>query len=168
MATHAAAAHPTTGSPAILRRVQRLSWFLLTACAVVVATSAACGGAPLTQVDDELALLVILVSVWAIMMHVGQYARAEEDRLASRESSARRETMQAMVRVAKDRVNNKLALVAGYAEFVANDPRLPEDLRDSARKAFDGAFAAARAVDDLVDARLLERAHAELRFGSRD
>jgi hypothetical protein len=139
---------PTT-TPNVLRRIQRLAWFGLTACAVIVGTSAACGLTPLLQVENDLALLVILASTWAIMTQVGRYVRTEEERISVHEDSARRETAHAVARVAKDRVKNKLSLIAGYSEFVANDPRLPDDLREAAQKAVDGAFAVARAVDDL-------------------
>ena len=139
-----------TPAPTVLRRVQRLAWFGLTACAVIVGTTAACGLGSLSQIDVDLALLVIVVSSWAIMTQVAQYARTEEQRLADREQLARHETANAMLRVAQDRVKNKLALAAGYTEFLVNDPRLPPDLRASAQKALDGAFAAARAVDDLL------------------
>src|SRR5947209_847046 len=103
------AARPTA-LPSVLRRVQRLAWFLLIASAVVVATSATCGLGSLSQVDTDIALLVIVISIWTIMLRVGSYVRDEQDRLASRERSARQQTMQAMLRIAKDRVNNKLAI----------------------------------------------------------
>jgi hypothetical protein len=147
-----------SSDPDVLRRVRRLAWFGLTACAVVVGTTTTCGVGPLGQADSDLALLVILVSSWAIMAQVARYVRGEEQRLSTREESTRRETAHAMAMLAKDRVKNKLSLVAGYSEFVVNDPRLPSDLRASAQKALDGAFAAARAVDDLSDEDAIDRA----------
>src|ERR1051325_6520410 len=133
-------------SPNLVRRVQRLAWFGLTACVVIVGVSAACGLESLLQAGDRLAILVILVSTWAIVAQVSSYAQGEQERLSTLEASARRETAIAMARLAKDRVKNKLSLVAGYSEFVVSDPRLPADLRDSAQRALDGAFAAARAI----------------------
>jgi hypothetical protein len=138
-----------TSTSNVLRRIQRLAWFGLTACAVIVGTSAACGLTPLLQVETDLALVIILASTWAIMSQVGRYVRTEEERISEHEDFARRETARAVARVAKDRVKNKLSLIAGYSEFVANDSRLPDDLREAAQKAVDGAFAVARAVDDL-------------------
>jgi len=140
-----------TQAPWVLRRVRRLAWFALTASTVIVGTTAACSLGPLTQLDNDLALLVILISSWAIMNQVANYARGEEERLADREQLAREETVRAVVRVAKDRINNKLSLIAGYSEFLANDPRIPTDLRNSAQKAVEGAFAAAKAIDELSD-----------------
>ena len=37
----------------------------------------------------------------------------------------------------------------GYAEFLVTDPRLPEDLREQAQKAMDGARAAAEQMSEL-------------------
>jgi hypothetical protein len=138
-------------APIVVRRIRRLAWFGLTACVAVLSATLACGLAPVLQAENDLAILVIVGVNWAIIARVAQYARDEEDRLAIREASARLETRLAVARLANDRIKNKLSLVAGYSEFVVNDSRLPADLRDAAQRALDGAFAAARAVDDLQD-----------------
>jgi hypothetical protein len=49
----------------------------------------------------------------------------------------------------QDRIANKLSLTVGYAEFLVTDPRLPEDLRQQAQKAMDGARAAAEQMSEL-------------------
>jgi hypothetical protein len=152
---------PVDAPPDLLRRVRRLSWFALTASAVLVSTTTTiCGTAILTQAHQELAFLVIVVSNWAIIFAVAGYLRAEEARVARREQAARLYAARLVALLAKDRVKNKIAVTAGYSEFLADDPRLPDDLRVSAKKALEGAFAAARAVDELSDT---ERVMAEPR-----
>ena len=49
----------------------------------------------------------------------------------------------------QDRIANKLSLTVGYTEFLVTDPRLPEDLRDHAQRAMDGARAAAEQMSEL-------------------
>lgn len=46
-------------------------------------------------------------------------------------------------------LNNQLVLTVGYCEFLAVDPRLPEDLRAQARKAMYGALAASSTLARL-------------------
>jgi hypothetical protein len=49
----------------------------------------------------------------------------------------------------QDRIANKLSLTVGYAEFLVTDQRLPEDLREYAQRAMDGAKAAAEQMSEL-------------------
>ena len=49
----------------------------------------------------------------------------------------------------QDRIANKLSLTVGYAEFLVTDPRLPDDLREQAQRAMDGARAAAEQMSEL-------------------
>jgi hypothetical protein len=49
----------------------------------------------------------------------------------------------------QDRIANKLSLTVGYTEFLVTDPRLPEDLREHAQRAMDGARAAAEQMSEL-------------------
>lgn len=61
-------------------------------------------------------------------------------------------------RTAEHELNNRLALAVGYAELLAADPRLPEELREIAREAQRGAFEASRVVDQMArTTRLAER-----------
>src|SRR4030095_10056633 len=69
--------------------------------------------------------------------------RAEESEAARLEGA--RLTASAM----QDRIANKLSLTVGYAEFLVTDPRLPDDLREQAQKAMDGAKAAAEQMSEL-------------------
>jgi hypothetical protein len=61
----------------------------------------------------------------------------------------------------QDRIANKLSLTVGYAEFLVTDPRLPDDLREYAQKAMDGARAAAEQMSEL---KRLTRADYEARL----
>ncbi|MGI9148828.1 MAG: hypothetical protein ACR2IK_20150 [Chloroflexota bacterium] len=47
-------------------------------------------------------------------------------------------------------LNNYLALTAGYAELLADNPRLPSDLQEAAREALAGGLAAVEAGKRLV------------------
>jgi PAS domain S-box-containing protein len=47
-------------------------------------------------------------------------------------------------------LNNQLALITGYAEILAQDPRLPADLRDAAREALVGGLGAVEAGKLLI------------------
>jgi hypothetical protein len=49
----------------------------------------------------------------------------------------------------QDRIANKLSLTVGYAEFLISDPRLPDDLRELAQRAMDGARAASEQMSEL-------------------
>jgi phosphoenolpyruvate-protein kinase (PTS system EI component) len=141
-------------SARVLRRVQRLIWFGLTSTAVVAGTVVLCGPDVPGQAQEELALLVIVASSWAVVHQVARHTRGEQARMHASTEAARREAVRFLSHLAKDRVKNKLAITAGYTEIVADDPRLPEDLRTQVLKAVEGAFAAARAIDQLADAQL--------------
>jgi len=47
-------------------------------------------------------------------------------------------------------LNNQLALTTGYAELLAQDPRLPADLQDAAREALAGGMGAVEAGKRLI------------------
>ena len=47
-------------------------------------------------------------------------------------------------------LNNQLALITGYAEILAQDPRLPADLREAAREALAGGLGAVEAGKRLI------------------
>ena len=49
----------------------------------------------------------------------------------------------------QDRIANKLSLTVGYTEFLVTDARMPEDLREHAQRAMDGARAAAEQMSEL-------------------
>jgi CRP/FNR family transcriptional regulator, cyclic AMP receptor protein len=70
----------------------------------------------------------------------------ERAEVAQREEAARLHGVLLAARTMEHHANNQLALVVGYGELLAADPRLPEELRDWARKAAEGAVAAAETV----------------------
>lgn len=142
----AATEYPTT--PNILRQVKRLTWFALVACLALIGTLDTRQELP-EQLSVRLALAVILVASWAIVMHVTVYLRAENARRIAEAEAARLEGARLTASAMQDRIANKLSLTVGYAEFLITDPRLPDDLRDYAQRAMDGARAAAEQMSEL-------------------
>jgi hypothetical protein len=135
----------TTG---VLRRVKRLIWFALVACVALIGTLE--GPHQMAQnLSVRLALAVILVASWAIVMHVTVYLRSEDARRQAEAEAARLEGARMTASAMQDRIANKLSLTVGYAEFLVTDPRLPEDLREHAQRAMDGARAAAEQMSEL-------------------
>jgi hypothetical protein len=137
-----------TATPYVLRRVKRLIWFALVACVALVGTLEGNQELP-QQLSLRLALAVILVASWAVVMHVTVYLRAEDARRATESEAARLEGARMTASAMQDRIANKLSLTVGYAEFLVTDPRLPEDLRQHAQRAIDGANAAAEQMSEL-------------------
>jgi hypothetical protein len=147
-------------TPQVLRRVKRLVWFALVACVALIGTLDSKTDLP-QQLSVRLALGVILVASWAVVMHVTVYLRAEDTRRAAEAEAARLEGARMTASAMQDRIANKLSLTVGYAEFLVTDPRLPEDLRDHAQRAMDGARAAAEQMSEL---KRLTRHEYESRF----
>jgi hypothetical protein len=141
-------AGPLPTTPYLLRRVKRLTWFALVACVALMATRNVRPDVS-EEVSTRLALIVILVASWAIVVHVTLYLRTEETRRAAASEAARLEGARLTASAMQDRIANKLSLTVGYAEFLVTDPRLPEDLREQAQKAMDGARAAAEQMSQL-------------------
>jgi signal transduction histidine kinase len=54
-----------------------------------------------------------------------------------------------LIRTVRHRLANKLAVVVGQAELLADDPRLPPDLHDQATQIVSSAMAAAEVVQRL-------------------
>jgi GAF domain-containing protein len=63
-------------------------------------------------------------------------------------------------RTAQHHLNNQLAVTIGYADLLANDPRMPTDLRDYAAEILTSAQDAAETVDQLRRVTRLEEANA--------
>jgi hypothetical protein len=137
-----------TTTPYLLRRVKRLVWFALVACVALIGTYEGAQGLT-EQITTRISLAVILVASWAILTHVTVYLRAEEVRRAAESEAARLEGARLTASAMQDRIANKLSLTVGYTEFLLTDPRLPEDLRDHAQRAMDGARAAAEQMSEL-------------------
>lgn len=137
-----------TSTPYVLRRIKRLTWFALVACVALISTLETTAELP-QQLSARLALAVILVASWAIVIQVTMYLRAEEVRRAAESEAARLEGARLTASAMQDRIANKLSLTVGYTEFLVTDPRLPEDLRDHAQRAMDGARAAAEQMSEL-------------------
>jgi hypothetical protein len=137
-----------SATPNVLRRVKRLIWFALVACVALIGTLE--GNQDLAQqLSVRLSLAIILVASWAIVMHVTVYLRNEDSRRMAEAEAARLEGARLTASAMQDRIANKLSLTVGYAEFLVTDPRMPEDLREHAQRAMDGARAAADQVSEL-------------------
>src|SRR5918911_766106 len=139
-------AFPT--SPATLRRVKRLTWFALLAALSIIGGRQIVDDLP-RQVSTELALGIIVVASWAIVAQVAWYVRSEEARRTAESEVARLEGARSTASAMQDRIANKLSLTVGYTEFLVTDPRLPDDLREQAQKAMNGARAAAEQMSEL-------------------
>lgn len=137
-----------TATPYVLRRVKRLIWFALVACVALIGSLETSQELP-HQLSVQLALGVILIASWAIVMHITVYLRAEDARRAAESEAARLEGARMTASAMQDRIANKLSLTVGYTEFLVTDPRLPEDLREQAQRAMDGARAAAEQMSEL-------------------
>ncbi len=135
-------------TPYVLRRVKRLIWFALVACVALIGTLESEQDLA-QQLSVRLALAIILVASWAIVMHVTVYLRTEDARRAAESEAARLEGARMTASAMQDRIANKLSLTVGYAEFLVTDSRLPEDLREHAQRAMDGARAAAEQMSEL-------------------
>ncbi len=135
-------------TPNVLRRIKRLIWFALVACVALIGTFESNQDLP-QQLSVRLALAIILVASWAIVMHVTVYLRAEDSRRVAESEAARLEGARMTASAMQDRIANKLSLTVGYAEFLVTDSRLPEDLREYAQRAMDGAKAAAEQMSEL-------------------
>jgi hypothetical protein len=132
----------------MLRRVKRLAWFALLGALAIVGGTQIVDDLP-RQVSIELALGIIVVASWAIIAQVAWYVRSEEARRVAESEVARLEGARSTASAMQDRIANKLSLTVGYTEFLVSDPRLPDDLRQQAQKAMDGAVAAAEIMSEL-------------------
>jgi hypothetical protein len=135
-------------SPATLRRVKRLTWFALLGVLSIIGGTQIVDDLP-RHVSIELALGIIVVASWAIVAQVACYMRSEDARRAAESEVARLEGARSTASAMQDRIANKLSLTVGYSEFLVTDPRLPDDLREQAQKAMDGALAAAEFMSEL-------------------
>lgn len=140
---------PDSESPvATLRRIKRLAL-------VVMLSFVALGVAILDPIalagDRRLALLLLIavVACWIIVGDVTSHVRAESVNRIANARAARLQGARLTATAMQDRIANKLSLTVGYCEFLANDPRIPEDLRQQAQKALLGARAAADTVSEL-------------------
>jgi len=132
----------------VLRRVKRLIWFALVACVGLIAALQS-SQQSLPELSAQLALGVILIASWAIVVHVTVYLRTEDARRIAEAEAARLEGARITASAMQDRIANKLSLTVGYSEFLVTDARLPDDLREHAQRAMDGAKAAAEQLSEL-------------------
>jgi hypothetical protein len=72
-----------------------------------------------------------------------------DEELTRLEHSARLDGVRLAARTLEHHLTNHLTLTVGYAELIAEDPELPERLRDMARYVLDSAQAAVECVRRL-------------------
>src|SRR5579864_546107 len=70
----------------------------------------------------------------------------EADEELSLEDQARLDGVRLAARTLEHHLTNHLTLTVGYAELIAEDPELPERLREMARQVLDSAQAAVESV----------------------
>lgn len=138
-----------SGTPSnVLRRVKRLALYALVACLGLVVALEGVRETAQTLIIN-IALLMIVVASWGIISHVSQYLRMEEARRKVDTEAALLEGARLTASAMQDRIANKLSLTVGYSEFLVSDPRLPDDVREQAQKAMEGAKAAAAIMSEL-------------------
>ncbi|HEY3058660.1 MAG TPA: hypothetical protein VGL99_06755 [Chloroflexota bacterium] len=94
-------------------------------------------------------LVVRLVFAYVAYRMVTRYARGEHRREEQLAEAARIEGATLATRTVRHHLANKLTATIGYSEMLADDPRLPEDLGEHAKRIRATAIAAAQSVDKL-------------------
>src|SRR5437870_12809877 len=85
----------------------------------------------------------------------------EADAEVARLDEARLDGVRLAARTLEHHLTNHLTLTVGYAELIAEDPELPERLRDMAHKVLESAQAAVESVRRLrkvAETKLMDRA----------
>src|SRR3954451_2101244 len=82
-------------------------------------------------------------------MMVPMPERGADEEAIRLEDSARLEGVRLAARTLEHHLTNHLTLTVGYAELIAEDPELPERLRDMARQVLESAQAAVDSVRRL-------------------
>jgi hypothetical protein len=87
-----------------------------------------------------------LLSVFMAFGWLAAYRARERERHLSAAESARRDGAALAINTLRHHIGNKLAVTVGYAELLADDPRLPPDAQELAEKATNSALAAGAAL----------------------
>ena len=94
-------------------------------------------------------LAIFLFCAWAAYRLLALYVRAERERQATTAEAARLEGVTLAARTVRHHLANRLAVTVGFSEMLADDPRLPDELGEQARKIMTSATAAVETVDRL-------------------
>ena len=121
----------------VQRRIRRTVWFALLAVLALTLPAVQPAAEPSLRVGMVVAVMVLVVASWSIVLQVSGYVGRERLRLRTAAEHI------------DNRVSNYLSLTVGYTEFLADNKRLPEDAREQARMAMEGAHKAADAVKDF-------------------
>jgi hypothetical protein len=131
------------------RSVRHLAWFALLAVLAVSASLAEPVDQSSARFSIMLAVLVLVVVVWSLVRRSAEFVRTEQRRRQRAADASRRLGACLAADQINDRVSNWLSITYGYAEFLAEDPRLPSDAHEQAARAMDAARQAARAVSEF-------------------
>ncbi len=148
----------------LLRRQERLIWLAALEFIALFATidiglepGLAALAARQYEILARLFLVILSVLVTALVVIRLLLSQAAQH-LRTQEQSARLAGALLAARTAQHYVNNQLALTVGYSELLANHPKLPDQLRDLATRALEGAQAAAKTVQTMQELTSLEPA----------
>lgn len=100
------------------------------------------------------ALCLVLLSLYAVCRAISCHFRYEYHQDAEIAQPDALLNMSIVMNTLRHHLGNKLAVTVGYGELVAEDPRLPEDLREHAEKTVTSAHAAADSLR-MVEAQLV-------------
>jgi signal transduction histidine kinase len=99
----------------------------------------------------SLGAAVFLFCAWGIYRPVLRYVGSERQRLATLAEAARLDGATLATRTVRHHLSNTLAVAVGYSELLVDDPRLPHELEEQARKIMASALAAVETVDKLQE-----------------
>ena len=137
----------------VLRRIEVLAC-LIAACALLIPmTDTSSDGSPVQNPAHSVAVALILLSAYATYRRVRAYVLAEPDRDRVVALQARLQGVSLAANTFRHHVRNRLAVTVGYSELLADDPRLPTEIREQAHKILTSARAAAETMYKL-EARL--------------
>jgi hypothetical protein len=91
------------------------------------------------QVSIGLAAAVLLIAVWTVLTDVHQHVRREQRRQREAMADGRQQGACEATDAIQNRIANTLSLTVGYAEFLADDARLPADARAHGHKVMESA-----------------------------
>jgi signal transduction histidine kinase len=153
----------------LLGRQERAAWavvlVLLGLYAVVDLGTERLVGDPTAQILWRLGLLAtlgvgaVLVSCRVLLDRAAAQFRLHEATRAAEDDAARLQGALLAINTMQHHLGNRLALTRGYAELLAANPRLPNDVQQAAREALRGAVDAVNVLDGLQTLTRLETDH---------
>jgi len=134
------------------RHIRRLVWCALIATLTLLGLALqATQQLNSRQLSIGLAAAVLLVAAWTVLNDVHAHARREQMWRRDATAAGRQEGACQAAEAIQSRVANALSVTVGYAEFLAEDARLPTDAREHARKAMASAFTATSTISQFKE-----------------